>query len=134
MQHCPPADLRGKVSQIFSILSEDEPASPAARFWLTMSEAQQREKLGELADWVETVLRVQYPSYLADQLKPCWPNHPEARWELTWLYQLWTLAYLGKQPAPRDVADWHDRWLPGVVRRLSQGTHPDGRSCQPTHI
>jgi hypothetical protein len=34
------------------------------------------------------------PDYLADHVKPCWPNHPEARWELTWLYQLWTLTYL----------------------------------------
>src|SRR5215472_4373913 len=22
----------------------------------------------------------------------CAPNHPEARWELAWLYQLWSLA------------------------------------------
>ena len=53
------------------------------------------------------------------QLKPCWPNHPEARWELTWLYQLWTLTYLTTRPGPKDAADWHDRWTPGVIRRLN---------------
>lgn len=96
------------------------------------SPAQQQENLSELSDWIETVLRVQYPGYLADQLKLCWPKHPEARWELAWLYQLWILAYLGKQPAPRDAADWHDRWLRGVIQRLSQLMHPGERSCQLT--
>ena len=82
--------------------------------------AEREEKFGELFDWVETVLRAQYPGYLADQIRPCWPNHPEARWELAWLYQLWSAAYLAKRPAPRDAADWHDRWSPGVFRRLGQ--------------
>ena len=83
-----------------------------------MTDQKRDEKLSELSDWVETVLRTQYPGYLAGQIRPCWPNHPEARWELAWLYQLWTLAYLTKRPAPKDAADWHDRWAPGVIRRL----------------
>ena len=66
-----------------------------------MTDQKRDERLSELSDWVETVLRTQYPGYLADQIRPCWPNHPEARWELTWLYQLWTLAYLTKRPAPK---------------------------------
>jgi hypothetical protein len=37
------------------------------------------EKFAELSDWVETVLRTQYPDYLAGQIRPCWPSHPEAR-------------------------------------------------------
>jgi|GEM_PF-4363846 len=28
-----------------------------------------------------------YPDYLAGHIRPCWPNHPEARWELAWLHQ-----------------------------------------------
>ena len=52
----------------------------------------------ELFDWVETVLRTQYPDYLADQIRACWPDHPEARWELAWLYQQWSLTYLADQP------------------------------------
>jgi len=98
---------------------EDE-ASPAQWFWFTMSEQVPDEKLGELFDWVETLLRTQHPDYLADQIRPCWPNHPEARWELARLYQQWSLTYLAKRPAPRDAADWHDRWSSGVIRRLGQ--------------
>ena len=114
------AELRQQVEQILTILGEDEDASPAEWFWLKMSDQVREEKLGELFDWVETVLRTQYPDYAADQIRPCWPNHPEARWELAWLYQQWSLSYLAKRPSPKDAADWHDRWAPGVFRRLSQ--------------
>jgi len=111
-------ELRHQVEQILASLTEEEDASPAEWFWLRMTNQVRDEKLAELFDWVETVLRAQYPDYLADQIRLCWPNHPEARWELSWLYQQWSLAYLAKRPAPKDAADWHDRWSPGVLRRL----------------
>ncbi len=63
------------------LTEEDESSRPW--FWLTMPEQEREEKFSELSDWVETVLRAQYPDYLANQIRPCWPNHPEARWELT---------------------------------------------------
>ncbi len=113
------SELRRRVEAILAYLDVTENASPAGWFWIKMTEQEQREKFSELTDWLETVLRVQYPGYLAEQLKPCWPNHPEARWELGWLYQLWTLTYLTKHPTPKDAADWHDRWAPGVIRRLT---------------
>ena len=112
-------ELRNRVEAILTCLNDTDKTTPATWFWLTMPEPEQQQKLAELTDWVDTVLRVQYPAYLADQLKPCWPNHPEALWELTWLYQLWTHAYLTRQSTPKDAADWHDRWLPGVIRRLA---------------
>ncbi len=72
----------------------------------------------------------QYPGYLTDQIRPCWPNHPEARWELAWLYQLWSAAYLNKRAAPKDAADWHDRWAPGVIRRLGAVMNRCQGDCQ----
>jgi hypothetical protein len=114
------SELRRQVEQIHAILAEEDDDSPAVWFWLTMTEQERDEKFIELSDWVETVFRAQYPDYLADQIRPCWPNHPEARWELAWLYQQWSLAYLAKRPAPRDAADWHDRWSPGALHRLSK--------------
>jgi hypothetical protein len=80
--------------------------------------------------WVETVLRLQYPGYLAGQIRPCWLNHPEARWELAWLYQLWSLAYLARRSEPKAAADWHDRWLPGLIRRLGQTMGRCEGTCQ----
>ncbi|HEX3923312.1 MAG TPA: hypothetical protein VHY31_13575 [Streptosporangiaceae bacterium] len=113
-------ELRRQVEQLLAILNEDDDTSPAAWFWLTMTDEQRDEHLAELLDWVETVLRLQYPGYLVGQIRPCWLNHIEARWELAWLYQLWSLAYLARRPEPRAAADWHDRWFPGVTRRLGQ--------------
>ena len=111
-------ELRHQVDKILAILTGQDDASPAGWFWLTMSDPAREEKSAELFDWVETVFREQYPDYLADEVRPCWPNHPEARWELSWLYQQWSLTYLAKHPAVKDAADWHDRWSPGVLRRL----------------
>jgi hypothetical protein len=114
------SELRRQVEQILAILSDEDGLSPAAWFWLTMNEEERDAKFSELSDWVETVLRAQYPDYAADQIRSCWPNHPEARWELAWLYQQWSFAYLAKRPTLKDAADWHDRWSPGVLHRLSQ--------------
>jgi hypothetical protein len=122
-------ELRRQVEKNLALLTEDE-ASSAGWFWLTMDGPAREDKLGELSDWVEAVLRAQYPSYLAEQVRPCWPSHPEALWELTWLYQLWCRAYLTKRPAPKDAADWHDRWAPGVLRRLSQVMARCDLACQ----
>jgi hypothetical protein len=95
-----------------------------------MTDRVRGEKLAELFDWVETVLRTQYPDYLADQIRPCWPNHPEAKWEFSWLYQQWTLAYLAKRPSSRDVAEWHARWFPGALRRLNIAISRCEGTCQ----
>ena len=123
------ADLRHQVEQILAILTDHDGATPTTWFWLRMTEQERNEKFSELSDWVETVFRAQYPDYLADQIKPCWPNHPEALWELAWLYHLWSAAYLTEHPAPKDAADWHDRWSPGVIRRLSAIMSRCERGC-----
>jgi hypothetical protein len=123
------AGVRRQVEQILTLVSDDEESSPGGWFWLTMTDQESEERSGELFDWVETVLRPQYPGYLDDQIRPCWPNHPEARWELAWLYQLWSLAYLAKRPALKDAADWHDRWTPGVIRRLSNVMRLCDQTC-----
>ena len=122
-------ELRRQVEKILDLLTDDQDA-PAGWFWLTLDGQAREDKLGELSDWVDAVLRAQYPGYLADQIRPCWPNHPEALWELTWLYHLWCRAYLTKRPAPKDAADWHDRWSPGVTRRLSQIMRQCQGDCQ----
>jgi hypothetical protein len=113
------AELRNQIDHILALVTGQNDDTPATWFWLTMSERERDEKLAELSDWVNAVLCTQYPAYTAGQIRPCWPNHSEARWELAWLYQLWTHAYLVEHPAPKDAADWHDRWAPGAMRRLS---------------
>ena len=123
-------ELREQVEQILAIVTGEDDPSAVTWFWLTMSEQERTEKFSELSDWVETVLRAQYPDYLAEQIRPCWPNHPEARWELAWLYQMWSLTYLAERRVPKDAADWHDRWSPGVIRRLSAVMGPCEGTCR----
>jgi hypothetical protein len=76
--------LGRQVERILALLTGDQGA-PAGSFWLTINSQGRADKLGELTDWVDAVLRTQYPGHLAGQIRPCWANHPEALWELTWL-------------------------------------------------
>lgn len=124
------AELRDQVEKVLNILSEDDEDSSEPWFWLTMDDQAREYRYSELHDWVETVLRAEYPDYLNGQVLPCWPNHPEARWELGCLYQLWHAAYLAKRPVLKDAADWHDRWSPGVIRRLATVMGRCESSCQ----
>jgi hypothetical protein len=124
------ADLRQQASDILSLLTGENSDAPPPWFWLTMPDHDRDEKLTELTEWVNTILRVQYPGYLANAIRPCWPAHPEARWELAWLYQLWLHAYLSDHPALPEAANWHDRWAPGVIRRLASVMHGCAHACQ----
>jgi hypothetical protein len=124
------AELRDQVEKVLRILGEDEEDSPEPWFWLTMDDQAREYRFSELYDWVESVLRAEYPDYLSGDILPCWPNHREARWELGWLYQLWHAAYLAKRPTLKAAADWHDRWSPGVIRRLAVVMGRCENSCQ----
>ena len=124
------AELRNQIDHMLTLITRQDDGMPATWFWLRMADHEREEKLAELSDWANTVLRVQYPDYTAGQVRPCWPHHPEAWWELAWLYHLWSKAYLSERPAPKDAADWHDRWAPGAIRRLSAVMRGCEAGCQ----
>jgi hypothetical protein len=81
-----------------------------------MNHAEYANALRELAGWVTGVLR-RYPATTV-ALAPCWPAHPAVVEELDWLYWDWTGWALDPDARSRDAADWHDRWLPGVLARV----------------
>ena len=86
--------------------------------------------LAELRHWVEDFARKQYPAYMA-RLRPCWPNHPEAVWELSTLMAEWERVY--GDADNRDLAGalwWHERWLPGVIARLDKAITCDEAGCR----
>jgi len=65
------------------------------------------------------------------RLRPCWPNHPEAVWELSTLMAEWERVY--GDPDNRDLAGalwWHERWLPGVIARLDKAITCDEAGCR----
>jgi hypothetical protein len=70
------------------------------------------------------VLRQHYSGY---ELRDCWPNHIHAIWEMSTLAAAWHYAYSGGRPDLARALEFHDRWLPGTMRRIAAIT----RSCVP---
>lgn len=66
-----------------------------------------------LARWVAHVLTPWYRPTRA-QLPDCWPVHPRAVAELSWLYQSYRDA-VDPEAKTHLAADWHTRWLPAVL-------------------
>ncbi|MDN5858806.1 MAG: hypothetical protein L0H84_09305 [Pseudonocardia sp.] len=72
--------------------------------------------LGELHVWIATVfLRYRDGAIV---LPECWSWHPDVVEELLWLMHAWLAAYQGEKASIALVGDWHDRYRPGVVRRI----------------
>jgi hypothetical protein len=93
---------------------------PRIPVWAAMDDALYTDSLRDLARWVAQILLARYPHAQA-LLPPCWPAHPAAVEELDWLYWDWTGWAGDPEARSRDAADWHDRWLPGVLARLGPG-------------
>lgn len=88
-----------------------------APWWLDLSDADRAARLDSLKTWVAEVLVIEYAGYFAPWLPGCWPAHREAVWELSVLWANWQTW----EPPSLSLAaatQWHDRYLPGVVRRL----------------
>jgi hypothetical protein len=82
----------------------------------------------ELSAWT-VWLRGRYP--LARRIPACWPEHPEVVEELTALWLAWQAAYTDRDAPLTAAADWHDRWLPGLLHRFDHG--PFALDCTTTH-
>jgi hypothetical protein len=72
--------------------------------------------LGELVDWLGAVF-LRYPDAAA-ALPECWLWHPGVVEELLWLMYAWRAAYAADGGAVTLAGDWHDRYRPGVTRRI----------------
>jgi hypothetical protein len=82
----------------------------------------------ELTDWVGWI-RHRYP--LARHIPACWAEHPEVVEELTALWLAWQAAYVDTDGSLTAAAEWHDRWLPGLLYRLEHG--PFVLDCDAAH-
>lgn len=69
----------------------------------------------------------------AERIPPCWYRHQDAVRELGWLCQEWIKIYRTSYGTPSRAGDWHDRYAPGVKRRviaalrkcITAGAHQD---------
>jgi hypothetical protein len=99
-------ELRTDVNRLL----EDMPRQP--RFppvnWLALSASEAEEVWTELGEWVDAKLVGRHFANRG-QLPDCWPLHPGAVEQLTWLWRSWLHAMLplaGANPS----AEWHTRW------------------------
>ncbi|MEU4235554.1 hypothetical protein AB0F17_65790 [Nonomuraea sp. NPDC026600] len=145
------ATLNTRVTALEALAQQQgsgEEDEPALWDWQTLltdenGEAGQQAK-AELAEWVETVLTQIYglvawqekidlrePSSLR-KIPPCWDKHTDLVLDLAWLGQEWSRIYRTSYGTPARAGDWHDRYLPGLRRRLPNSSasgciskHPD---------
>ena len=107
-------DLAATLAELAS-LAVAEATVAVAPYWLDYSDEEYRDKLAELAEWIRNVL---LPNYDVPDIRPCWPNHMQAVWELSTLRAEWERIYSRQNPLLAAALVWHDRWLPDVLRRL----------------
>jgi hypothetical protein len=120
--------LRDQVTELARAATEtrdnDRQHGPAAPYWIGRERAEYAAQLAELRQWADTVLRREYGGY---QLAACWANHPHAIWELSTLAAEWHRTYSRQHPDLDRALEFHDRWLPGAMRRIADIT----RRCNP---
>ena len=120
--------LRSQVTELAQAVTEtrdgDRQRGPAAPYWIGLSPQDHAAQLAELRQWADTVLRREYGGY---QLPACWANHPHAIWELSTLAAEWHRTYGSNRPSLDRALEFHDRWLPGTMRRIADIT----RRCNP---
>ncbi|GAA3435628.1 hypothetical protein [Kutzneria kofuensis] len=96
------------------------PKPTPAPSWLDMPQdfAAANGLLRDLSEWMgEVYLRY---ADAAKGLPDCWLWHPDVVEELLWLMASWCLAYRAEDATVNRAGDWHDRYRPGVVRRIKQ--------------
>ena len=74
------------------------------------------DRLDALIEWMRQVF-LRYADG-ATALPECWLWHPDVVEELTVLHQNWAAAFDPDTGTVALAGDWHDRYRPGVVRRL----------------
>ena len=120
--------LRSQVTELARAATEtrdnDHQHGAAAPYWIGLDRAEYAAQLAGLRHWADTVLRHEYGGY---QLAACWANHPHAIWELSTLAAEWHRTYSHKHPGLDRALEFHDRWLPGTMRRIADIT----RRCNP---
>ncbi|MFN2495757.1 MAG: hypothetical protein ABR608_07605, partial [Pseudonocardiaceae bacterium] len=125
----PLRELPGRLDELAALVVQlagataataSTPTTVSASSWLDLApdDVQAAHKLlTDLTRWMEVVY-LRYPD-AAQSLPDCWLWHPDVVEELLWLMQAWLAAYRD-QDAPVSLAgDWHDRYRPGVVRRIN---------------
>jgi hypothetical protein len=127
--------LRAEVASVAQAATETTatpaPGQAPTSWWPDLTIGENRAQALEcLAVWVDEVLRDRHPE-LYNQLGACWYLHPDILDELTALRAAWYAAYRDPAAPPEAAIEWHDRWLPGAMRRCRIAIR--ARGCKGRH-
>ena len=116
-------DLAARFAKLAQLVADSldamSPKGPALPRWDKLEGTARDLEVGRVRKWVARVLRPLYLDGSRWELPQCWPQHPHAVAELSWLSVYWIYIWDRPRPGPIDkAADWHDRFLPGVMARL----------------
>jgi len=95
--------------------------------WHELDPRQYAAHLADLAAWMDTFLAA-YPSAAAS-VRPCWKDHKDAVTELGLIWCEFTRIYTSERPSLDEALVFHDRWLPGVLKRVHQITANCATGC-----
>jgi hypothetical protein len=104
------------ADQLAKFTAKTAPAAIPSWLMLPADPATAGDVLGELTAWMHAVF-LRYADAAA-VLPDCWLWHPDVVEELLWLMHAWLAAYQGRDASVALAGDWHDRYRPGVVRRI----------------
>jgi hypothetical protein len=93
-------EIKKPDQKITATIASREDDAPPAPYWTGLSGEELAAESGELRAWAD---RVQWPGYM-DKIAPCWPNHPEAVWDLdlTGPDAIALVSQPPRVPAPQD--------------------------------
>lgn len=105
------------------------PPEPQRWVWAAMEPPERRQRLRELAIWVDWLRRT---FELHNNIPPCWYRHPSVVEHLTALYVCWLRTYAGERSAGRELAeaDWINT-LHNFTARLQLAACASGRHQDP---
>ena len=100
---------------------------PAVIAWHDLTPEEYAAHLADLAGWLDTFLAA-YPSAAAS-IRECWRAHKDAVTELGLIWCEFTRIYAAERPSLDEALVFHDRWLPGVLKRVQQITANCATGC-----
>jgi len=112
-------ELAELLAQLAEATAATGASASGALSWLDLDAdtATAQQLLAGLVEWMARVY-LRY-SDAAHALPDCWAWHPDVIEELLWLWHTWLAAYHDDHASVTAAADWHDRYRPGAVRRIT---------------
>lgn len=105
--------LRDLAGAVQNLSARPDAAGAPLTSWLAPAGG---TDLGDVVQWVGEV----YLHYPRTVLPSCWLWHPSVLEELAWLRHAHKAAYDPQKGSWAAVGDWHDRFRPGVTKRIRE--------------